>query len=305
MLPQKKLTSLPYFADSSALFSSIADQAWAVFLDSGFPHSTQGRYDIMAANPICTLVTHGDITNITRNTLTNTSTKDPFDLVKEQLLPCDDSFQDLPFNGGAIGYFSYDLARRLEKLPIIAHNAEHIADMAMGIYQWAVIVDHQKQQSFLVGHTNGDEQQWQALIKQFSHLSQDIKHAPFEVLSPVTSNMDETLVLAESPGSGTDTVKVELSFSPNAANNGPNVTWQVMVMADSGPQFLDAARKLGDITVEEIEGETTQPKLDYVAVAMLPPQDATDEEMAAFPWLAPKTNRARFDLILARRAERR
>lgn len=31
----------------------------------------------------------------------------------------------------------------------------------------------------------------------------------------------------------------------------------------------------------------------------------TDEEMAAFPWLAPKTNRARFDLILARRAERR
>ena len=193
MLPQKKLTSLPYFADSSALFSSIADQDWAVFLDSGFPHSTQGRYDIMAANPICTLVTHGDITNITRNTLTNTSTKDPFDLVKEQLLPCDDSFQDLPFNGGAIGYFSYDLARRLEKLPIIAHNAEHIADMAMGIYQWAVIVDHQKQQSFLVGHTNGDEQQWQALIKQFSHLSQDIKHAPFEVLSPVTSNMDETV----------------------------------------------------------------------------------------------------------------
>jgi hypothetical protein len=32
------------------------------------------------------------------------------------------------------------------------------------------------------------------------------------------------------------------------------VTWQVMVPGDSGPQFLDAARRLGDITVEEIEG---------------------------------------------------
>jgi hypothetical protein len=44
-----------------------------------------------------------------------------------------------------------------------------------------------------------------------------------------TSNMDESLVFAVSPGSGTDTVKIELSFSPNAAASGPNVTWQVMV----------------------------------------------------------------------------
>jgi len=35
-------------------------------------------------------------------------------------------------------------------------------------------------------------------------------------------------------------------------NNG--VTWQVMVPADAGPQFIEAARKLGGITVEEIEG---------------------------------------------------
>jgi hypothetical protein len=31
-------------------------------------------------------------------------------------------------------------------------------------------------------------------------------------------------------------------------------TWQVMVIGDAGPQFLDIARKLGGITVEEIEG---------------------------------------------------
>lgn len=32
------------------------------------------------------------------------------------------------------------------------------------------------------------------------------------------------------------------------------VTWQVMVMGENGPAFLDVARQLGDITVEEIEG---------------------------------------------------
>ena len=69
------------------------------------------------------------------------------------------SVDGLPFNGGAIGYFSYDLARRLETLPVIAEDAEHIAEMAVGIYQWAVIVDHQQQQSYLVGHDR-EEQQW-------------------------------------------------------------------------------------------------------------------------------------------------
>ena len=187
---QKQPASLPYFADSSALFSSIADQPWSVFLDSSFPHSNQGRYDILASDPVCTLVTQGDTTQITRNNVTISSTSDPFDLVKKQLLPNLDSYKDLPFNGGAIGYFSYDLARRLEKLPIIAKDAEHIADMAIGIYNWAIIVDHQEQKSFLVGHAEGDEQKWQALIEQFSHLPKQREYDSFKVISDIQSNMD-------------------------------------------------------------------------------------------------------------------
>lgn len=37
-----------------------------------------------------------------------------------------------------------------------------------------------------------------------------------------------------------------------AGRNG--TTWQVMVMGGNGPAFLEVARKLGGITVEEIEG---------------------------------------------------
>ena len=193
MLPQKQLTyPLPYFADSSTLFSSIADQAWSVFLDSGFPHSKQGRYDIIATNPICTLVTKGDITEITRNNVTLQSNRDPFELVKEQLLPHLSGFDDLPFNGGAIGYFSYDLARRLEHFPIIAKDAEHIADMAIGIYNWAVIVDHQQQKSFLVGYES-NEQKWAGLIAQFSVLPIQDSLGTFEVTSAISSNMDKAL----------------------------------------------------------------------------------------------------------------
>jgi para-aminobenzoate synthetase component I len=183
---------LPYFTDSAQLFSVYADKAWAVFLDSGFPGSNQGRYDIIAAEPVCTLVTHGDITEITCNGRTIKSTENPFDLVKQQLLSFPSAnldFEDVPFSGGVIGYFSYDLARRLEALPAIAEDAEHIAEMAVGIYEWAVIVDHHRQKSYLVGHC--DRQKRQALIQRFSQLPAAPSYHAFKVLSAIESNMDK------------------------------------------------------------------------------------------------------------------
>lgn len=186
---------LPYFADSAALFASLADQPWAVFLDSGHPYTQQGRYDIIAADPVCTLVTHGKITTITCHGVITESSADPFDLVKHQLsLLTDDDLvmatADLPFTGGAIGYFSYDLARRLENLPLIAEDAEHIAEMAVGIYSWALLVDHHRQQSVLVGqHVN--DQMRRNLIKKFSQLPDKAIPDSFNVVSEVTSNMDK------------------------------------------------------------------------------------------------------------------
>jgi len=190
--PKPFIQPLRYFADSAKLFSSIAGKTWAVFLDSGYPNCNQGRYDIMAADPVCTLVTQGETTEICREGATIKSTENPFDLVKQQLLPLSGRVEGLPFNGGAIGYFSYDLARRLEKLPVIAEDAERIADMAVGIYEWAVIVDHHLQKSYLVGFKS-DEKKWRDLVAQFSEIHEDIHHDAFKVLSPVQANMDSTL----------------------------------------------------------------------------------------------------------------
>jgi para-aminobenzoate synthetase component 1 len=180
---------LSYFPDSSKLFSSIAGRHWAVFLDSGQPYCQQGRYDILACDPVCTLVTQGNSTEISRGGETIKSTENPFDLVKQQLIPALAGFDDLPFNGGAIGYFSYDLARRLENLPVIAENAESIADMAVGIYEWAVIVDHHLNKSYLVGYT-ADEQKMLALTDQFNQLPKNAHREDFKVLVPIQCNMD-------------------------------------------------------------------------------------------------------------------
>jgi para-aminobenzoate synthetase component 1 len=180
---------LPYFSDSAKLFAAIAHKPWAVFLDSGYPHTHQGRFDLLAADPVVTLQTTGLQTTINNAGDIFVSSEDPFQLIQQFLQIPVSSEDDLPFNGGAIGYFSYDLARRLEKLPEIAQDAENIPEMSVGIYNWVLIVDHHKQQTHLVGHSL-TEDVWETLIDQFSLLPEQAAEAEFVVLDSPQSNMD-------------------------------------------------------------------------------------------------------------------
>ncbi len=188
-LSTHQLSSLPYLPDSARLFSVIADQPWATFLDSGLAEKRQGRYDIFASDPVCTLLTQGKNTTVSTLDSAFVSDQDPFTLIKQQL-PFQQPFSEVPFNGGALGYFSYDLGRNIESLPEIAKDAEHIPDMAVGIYLWAVVVDHKEEKSYLVGCAENTKQ-WQDLIQQFSHYPQHQNIESFQVTSDIHSNMSE------------------------------------------------------------------------------------------------------------------
>ncbi len=186
--------SLPYFEDSAHLFAPIAAEEWSVFLDSGYPENKLGRYDIIAKDPAVTLVTKGETTTISKLGKTYTSQKDPFELINKYVNRGFDSLEDIPFNGGALGYFSYDLARRLEKIPVIAKDEENIAEMAVGIYQWAVDVDHLKKQSWSIGN-QAEQADWQCLIAQFSVISENSNHDIFTISKKPQSNMDKSAYL--------------------------------------------------------------------------------------------------------------
>ena len=136
------------------------------------------------------MLTTGKTTKITEQNKTSFSDEDPFFLVKKHLKQGYSGFDGIPFNGGAMGYFSYDLARRLEKLPVIARDEENIAEMAIGIYSWAVIVDHIKKESWLIGNESL-EYDWNSLIKQFSVLPTESPADSFVVLEKPKSNMSK------------------------------------------------------------------------------------------------------------------
>ncbi|HEC16949.1 MAG TPA: aminodeoxychorismate synthase component I [Sedimenticola sp.] len=183
--------AMPYFRDSARLFEALRDLPWAVFLDSGRPHGSQGRYDILAADPMAALVTRGLQTEIRDRRAGRLSAKDPFHLVRQALQPRTRGFPDIPFCGGAIGYFGYDLARRLERLPESARDAEHLPEMAVGIYDWALVVDHQAQQSWLVGQGRdaATREKWDHLVRLFSEPGEPAARPALRVLGHVRSNM--------------------------------------------------------------------------------------------------------------------
>ena len=148
--------SLPYTGDSARLFDRIAGLRGAVFLDSGRPYSARGRFDVIAALPRTWISSRNGDTEVRSGEKKQMySRRDPFEIVREHLEPIE-VFEAYPFLTGAVGYFAYDLGRRIETLPEIARDAEHLPELMIGIYDWAVVVDHSVRQTTLLGLRAGD-----------------------------------------------------------------------------------------------------------------------------------------------------
>jgi len=149
------IKTLPYQADPLPLFSQLKSRPWAQLLDSGNCNTELARYDLMVADPRLKIITQQGMSQITDTNGNITETgEDSFELIKTLLTdtPCDDN--SLPFCGGALGYFGYDLARQSVMTQSSAIDQRQAAidlpDMAVGIYDWAIISDHLEKKTILV-----------------------------------------------------------------------------------------------------------------------------------------------------------
>jgi para-aminobenzoate synthetase component I len=142
------LNSIPldYTENGAKYFAAIADLPWAIWLDS----AGMGEYDILCAQPVTTLTTYGDRTEISHSGKTWNSAEDPFNLVRKQLRGKAVPQSGIPFAGGAVGYWGYDLVHRLMNVPATAKKTGRVADMAVGIYDWAIVLDHKRKVAQLV-----------------------------------------------------------------------------------------------------------------------------------------------------------
>lgn len=183
--------ALPYSNDSSLAFGHLTERHAFVFLDSGFPNISSGRFDILAADPYLEISRRKGLTECRQNGDVWQSLDDPFEILQRYLgeqISHDDS---LPFVGGALGYFSYDLGRNIEDIPTRAEDDLNLPEMKFGLYDWAVIVDHQQQESWLVGQGRDDKtfSQWDELVEVLSVPKGATIHKAFKTESSIRSNL--------------------------------------------------------------------------------------------------------------------
>ncbi|WP_312946665.1 aminodeoxychorismate synthase component 1 [Superficieibacter sp.] len=153
--------SLPWRQDAAEhYFRPLSHLPWAMLLHSGYADHPHSRFDILVADPRTTLTTRGTLTTIINADGQHQSAADPLQLVHDALRALDlptTANDDLPFQGGALGLFGYDLGRRFEKLPARASADIDLPDMAVGLYDWALIVDHRRQRVVLVSHADAHQ----------------------------------------------------------------------------------------------------------------------------------------------------
>lgn len=173
--------ALPYQADAGGYFACLRDLPWPVWLDSGRPALSSGRYDILAADPAETLVIGAA-----------TAPDAAQDALRELLGTPQRAVPDLPFAGGLIGFASYELGRQWQGLQAAA-GPRLADDLRAGLYDWALVIDHQRQTATLVGAGRAQQtrDRWDALLQRLAGVS-DAQAATQPAAELLSLGLDET-----------------------------------------------------------------------------------------------------------------
>ncbi len=144
---------LPYAADCAELFLRLRDLGNPVWLDSARPFDTRGRYDLISAAPLAVVSPPVNPDAIIRRN-TPPENPAPFAAVEAGLAallpPLPEADDSLPFWGGAIGLFGYESGQATHGIVDDKPRYPDFPDVVVGLYSWAVIVDHQLQRSHLL-----------------------------------------------------------------------------------------------------------------------------------------------------------
>jgi para-aminobenzoate synthetase component 1 len=142
------LTRLPYELDATRLFEQLLQMPWAQLLDSCGCDHPRSRYDILVADPLYRFISSDDQTLVyDRDERVIDRSKDAFALLDSYLQKNPVENVDLPFCGGIVGYFGYDL---LNSAKDTRPKLQNLPEMAAGFYEWAIVIDHQKLRTYFV-----------------------------------------------------------------------------------------------------------------------------------------------------------
>ena len=126
-----------------AVFERIMHLPRPFLLDTGMEVSGLGHHSFVGAEPFLVFKSKGNRITLEQGEKITAAAGRPMEELSNLLarfaMPADSGL--LPFNGGAAGYFSYDLGRTFEKIPSRAVDDLGTPDICLGFYDTVVAVD--------------------------------------------------------------------------------------------------------------------------------------------------------------------
>ena len=134
------------------LFELIKDNPYSFFLDSGMDPQRLGRYSFLGSNPFLVMSSRGTEITLVRGDEHEVQTGNPFDVLGRLLeqYKLDHCPLPIPFLGGAVGYFGYDLCHFIERLPFTAIDDLKLPESYLAFYDAILAFDHLEEMAYLI-----------------------------------------------------------------------------------------------------------------------------------------------------------
>lgn len=142
------MTVKPHFTRITCRLNDLLDyfcaRPYPFCLISAGRQNQIGRFSFLGADPFLVLKAKGREITFIENGVIKHKQGDPFAELKKILRnhPMPQGRYPVPFTGGAVGYFGYDLCHFIENLPHHAKDDIKLPDMFFGFYNHFIAIDH-------------------------------------------------------------------------------------------------------------------------------------------------------------------
>lgn len=183
-------------ADLALIAAHYSDRPWLQLLDSAAPGHPDHRWQLLVLNPLATLTSHHGQHQLNWRDGRSTETASDLVALQHQLLAelgPRPAHPELPFVGGLVGYWGYDLARQFERLPQQASADLSLPDLAIGLYDQALLLDLQQHQLYALANSDAEAQQ--LLTEAQQRLSRPAAEHRFQLTAGWRSNLSKAQYL--------------------------------------------------------------------------------------------------------------
>ena len=147
--------------DAITCAEALCDLPYTLFFDSNRPSHPLNQWSFICWNPVEAMsVKNQD--------------GDFFADLQSRLQSYDfKNNKDIPFTGGAAGYFGYDLGRQLETIPDITRDDMNISDACIGIYTNVLAFSHNTNEAWIIADNEAKE-----LLQECLEILKPKKYSP-------------------------------------------------------------------------------------------------------------------------------